>query len=470
MNPKISAFCNDALGHMDATATAQAIASGKVSVQEVTEAAIKRAEAVNPQLNALVIKTYDQARNQQQLKKGGIFYGVPAAVKDNDHIAGLPTQKGTGAFVAPKARKNSAFVNQFLSSGLSCLGKTSLPEFGLICSTENEKWGVTRNPWNPDYTTGGSSSGSAALVAAGVVPIATANDGAGSIRIPASCCGLVGLKPSRSRLLPLEGSELIPLQIVHQGVLSRSVRDTANFFYAAEQFYRNRSLPAIGQVQHPTGKKLKFVFFEYPSAAKAGHLDADTQRVQDETAALLRALGHQINYVPLPVDVDEMASHYLHYYGFLAYMMSHWGRLSVQAKVDKSQLEPFTLGLAREFRAKPFRLASTIKTLRETGRRTEELFRDYDVVVTPVTAHRTPPIGHFSVSLPYEQISRRAVEYAAFCGLQNVTGSPAISLPLGTDGNGLPMGVQFSSKFGEDKLLLELAFELEEAKPWKLLG
>jgi amidase len=98
------------------------------------------------------------------------------------------------------------------------------------------------------------------------------------------------------------------------------------------------------------------------------------------------------------------------------------------------------------------------------------LFRDYDVVVTPVTAHRTPPIGHFSVSLPYEQISRRAVEYAAFCGLQNVTGSPAISLPLGTDGNGLPMGVQFSSKFGEDKLLLELAFELEEAKPWKLLG
>lgn len=205
---------------MDAVGIAEAIAAKKVSAAEAIEAAIHRAEAVNGELNAIVLRTYADARNLERLARGGALYGVPSFIKDNDSIQGYPTQLGTGAFTARKAKKNSRYVNQFLSTGVSCLGKSTMPEFGFMCSTENERWGITRNPWNTDYTAGGSSSGSAALVASGVVPIATANDGAGSIRIPAACCGLVGLKPSRHRLMPLEGSNLLPLQIVYEGVLT----------------------------------------------------------------------------------------------------------------------------------------------------------------------------------------------------------------------------------------------------------
>ena len=216
MGKKISAFTNDALGNLDAVGVAEAIAKKQVTVQEVTEAAIARAETANIDLNAIVIKTYDDARNYNALKKDGALYGVPSFIKDNENIKGYPTQLGTGSFTSKIAKKNSRFVNQFHSTGANSLGKSTLPEFGLICSTENERWGITRNPWNTDYTTGGSSSGSAALVASGVVPIATANDGAGSIRIPAACCGLVGLKPTRHRLVPMDGSELMPLQIVYE--------------------------------------------------------------------------------------------------------------------------------------------------------------------------------------------------------------------------------------------------------------
>jgi amidase len=470
MGKKINAFADDALGKMDAVGVAEAIASGKVSVQEVTEAAIARAEKVNEALNAIVLKTYDDARNYKALAKEGVFYGVPSFIKDNDNIRGYPTQLGTGAFSAKKAKQNSRFVNQFLSTGVSYLGKSTLPEFGLICSTENEKWGITRNPWNTDYTTGGSSSGSAALVASGVVPIATANDGAGSIRIPAACCGLVGLKPSRRRLVPMDGSQLMPLQIVYQGVLTRSVRDTAAFYAAAEKFYKNPRLHEIGHVKHASKQRLRIVFFENPAKGKLGHQDADTYRTQMETAALLQSLGHTVEQVPVPIDIDAMSEHYLNYYGFLAYMVSHWGQVVVQAKVDHGQLEPFTLGLSRQFKTNALQTPRSIRLLRKTARDAEQLFEKYDVMMSPVVSHTTPKIGHFSTELPYEVISRRAIEYASYAGLQNVSGAPAISLPLGTAGNGMPLGVHFTAPFGLDKRLLELAYELETAKPWPLVG
>lgn len=469
MGKRINAFSDDALGKLDAVGIAKAIKEGKVSIQEVTEAAIARSEKVNGELNAIAIKTYDDARKTAQLVKEGEFYGVPSFIKDNDHIAGYPTQLGTGAFSAKKAKKNSRFVNQFLSTGVSYLGKSTMPEFGLICSTENEKWGITRNPWNIDFTTGGSSSGSAALVASGVVPIATANDGAGSIRIPAACCGLVGLKPSRHRLMPMDGSELMPLQIVYQGVLTRTVRDTAAFFHAAEKFYRHPRLPHIGHVKHASKQRLRIAFFENPPAGKGGHQDEDTYRTQVETAQLLQQLGHTVEQLPIPIDVDTMTDHYLNYYGFLAYMVSHWGKLVVQAKVDHGQLEPFTLGLARKFKTNALQLPRSIRTLRKTGTDTEKLFEKYDVLMTPVVTHNTPQIGYFSVQLPYEEISRRAVDFATYCGLQNITGSPAISLPLGINENDMPVGVQFSASYGNDRRLLELAYELEEAKPWRML-
>ncbi len=469
MSKQISAFTNDALGNLDAVGVAEAIAKKQVTVQEVTEAAIARAEKVNGELNAIVIKTYDDARNYNTLAKDGALYGVPAFIKDNENIKGYPTQLGTGSFTSKIAKKNSRFVNQFHSTGTNSLGKSTLPEFGLICSTENERWGITRNPWNTDYTTGGSSSGSGALVASGVVPIASANDGAGSIRIPAACCGLVGLKPTRHRLVPMDGSELMPLQIVYEGVLTRSVRDTAAFFAAAEKFYKNPKLPQLGHVTQASKKKLRIVFFENPAAGKGAHQDAETYRVQLETAALLQSKGHTVEQLPLPIDIEAMTNHYLMYYGFLAYMISHHGRLVLGTKVNHEVLEPFTLGLSKKFKDNKLKLPRSIKTLRQVGADTEKLFDTYDIIMTPVLAHTTPQIGHFSPNLSYEEVSKRAVEFATYCGLQNITGAPAISLPMGKTENGMHVAVQFCAPFGLDQRLLELAYEVEEAKPWKLL-
>ena len=469
MGKRISAFTDDALGKMDATGVAEAIAKKEISVEEATEAAISRAEKVNGELNAIAVNAFDEARQYDNLVKEGTFYGVPTFIKDNDNVTGYPTQLGTLAFSSRIAKRNSRFVNQFLSTGVRFLGKSTLPEFGLICSTENDKWGITRNPWNTDYTTGGSSSGSAALVASGVVPIATANDGAGSTRIPAACCGLVGLKPSRHRLVPMDGSQLMPLRIVYEGVLTRTVRDTAAFYAAAEKFHSDRRLPAMGHVKHASDKRLKIAFFENLAPGKAGRQDEDTYRTQLEAAKLLESLGHKVDQLPVPVDIDAMSDHYLNYYGFLAYVVSHWGGLIHNAKVDHGELEPFTLGLSKKFKTNALQTPRSIRMLRQVGRDVEQLFSQYDVIMSPVVSHKTPKIGYFSPHLSYEEISKRAVEYASYAGLQNITGAPAISLPMGIAADDMPVGIQLTAPLGQDARLLELAYELEEAKPWRFL-
>jgi amidase len=470
MGKLISAFSDDALGNMDAVAVAEAIAAKKITVQEATEAAIARAEKVDGALNAIVLKTYDDARNNNSLNDKGLLYGVPSFIKDNENIKGYPTQKGTGAFKARVEKKNSKYVNQFLSTGVNCLGKSTLPEFGFICSTENERWGITRNPWDTDYTTGGSSSGSAALVASGVVPIAIANDGAGSTRIPASCCGLVGLKPTRARLLPMHGTETLPVNIVYSGVVTRSVRDTAAYYAAAEQFYCNKKLPAIGHVQAPLSKRLRIAFFENLPEGQQGHMDADTFRVQLETAKLLESLGHKVDMIKVPLDIDALTVHYLNYYGFLSYMTNKFGRLVLGSKVDKSLLEPFTVGLMNTFGSNKMMLPKSLRILKKAAAETEaELEKDYDLVMTCVTTITTPKIGYFAPTIDYNEIAKRAAAFATFLPLFNISGSPAISLPLGEASNGMPVGVQFAAPHGQDKLLLELALELEAAKPWKFI-
>jgi amidase len=469
MGKMISAYTNDALGTLDAVGVAEAIASGQISAKEAAEAAIARAEKVDADLGAIVFKTYDMARDRANAAPTGDLGGVPTFIKDNEMVKGVPTQFGTKAFRSKPAKKNSRFVEQFLSTGLNSLGKSTMPEFGLICSTENPNWGITRNPWNTDYTTGGSSSGSAAMVASGVVPIALANDGAGSTRIPASCCGLVGLKPTRDRLVNAEGVDSMPINIVFEGVLTRSVRDTAAFYAAAEKYFRNPSLPALGHVQHPNEKKLKIVFFENIAQGKAGHQDADTYNTMLSTAKLLESLGHTVDQVPFPFDIRELSADFLNYYGLFAYALKNFGGLFLDSKPDKKQLENFTNGLARQFRRNIFGISRSLKRLKTHCADAESLFGKYDLILTPVLAHSVPPIGHFSIDLSYEEVADRAVSFASFTGIQNVTGSPAISLPMGTCRNGLPIGAQFCAPYGQDKLLLELAYELEAAKPWSVI-
>lgn len=470
MSHIVNVFTNDALGTLDAVGIAEAIATKKVSVAEVTDAAIDRVTRANEKLGALVLETYRDARLSYRLAPGGLLHGVPALIKDTDDIRGYPTQMGTGAYRAPKAKRHSSFVKQFFSTGVNSLGKTTLPEFGLLCSTENHRWGITRNPWNTAYTTGGSSSGSGAMVASGAVPIATANDGAGSIRIPAACCGLVGLKPSRGRLISMDGTELMPINIVHQGVVTRTVRDTAAFYAAAERFYQNRKMPPMGHVKHAAKTRLRIAFLENPAPERAGHIDAETYQTQIETARLLESLGHHVEKIPLPFDVEEMTWHFLNYYGFLAYVVSHWGDYVYHAKIDKTQLETFTTGLASRFRRNLLEMPKSLAVLRQAARKSERLFKErHDVLMSPVGAQKTPKIGYFSPELAYDEICKRAADYAPYTGLHNVTGAPSISLPLGMDSDGMPVGVQFTAGMGNDRRLLELAYELEAARPWKMI-
>jgi amidase len=469
MSKYVSAFTNDAMGKLDAVGMAESIAAGKVSEREITAAAIARAEKVNEELNAIAVKAYDHAQKYKMPETKTLLSGVPTFIKDNEQVTGLPTQFGTLAFQSKPAKHTSRFVKQFLSTGLNYLGKSTMPEFGLICSTENPAWGITRNPWNTDYTTGGSSSGSAALVASGVVPIALANDGAGSIRIPASCCGLVGLKPTRDRLLNAEGVEIMPLNIVHEGVLTRTVRDTAAFFAEAEKYYQPKGMPPMGYVQHANKKKLKIAFFENIAASKTGRQDEDTYATILKTADLLTSLGHQVEILPYPFEIDELTEPFLNYYGLMAFFLKNLGGIAFKSKLHKNKLENFTLGLSNQFKSNLFSLRKSIRKIKEAGAKAESHFEKYDLIMTPVLAHAVPPIGHFSPSLPYKDIAERAVTFAPFTGMQNITGSPGISLPLGTSATGLPIGVHFFAPFGHDARLLELAYELEEAQPWKFI-
>ena len=466
----VNAFCDDALGTLDAVGVAEAIASGKISAAEATEAAIQRAEKVNGELNAIVYKTYESARENARTKHAGLLSGVPTFIKDNEPVKGIPTQLGTLAFKAKPAKKNGKYVNQFLSTGLNSLGKSTMPEFGFICSTENPKWGITRNPWNTDYTPGGSSSGSAAMVTSGVVPIAVANDGAGSTRIPASCCGLIGLKPSRGRLMNAEGTDILPVNIVYEGVLTRSVRDTAAFYAAAEKYHRNRALPELGNITHAGQKRLKIVFFDNIPDGKLGHQDEATYNTQLTTAKLLSSLGHEVDHLAFPpFDISALSTDFLNYYGMLAFALSSMGRLVLDSKPDMSQLEPFTLGLSNQFKRNFMGIRKSIKRLQAAGRTMEAYFDKYDIIMTPVLAHSVPPIGHFSPGLSYEEVSQRAVSFASFTGMQNISGSPAMSIPSGTSDEGLPIGMHFIAPFGQERRLIELAYEIEEAKPWKFV-
>ncbi|MEW5733443.1 MAG: amidase [Thermodesulfobacteriota bacterium] len=465
---RISAFCDDILAGMDAVEISRKIASGDIKASEAVGAAISRAEKVNPHLNAIVVDTFDDALADAGNPRSGLFHGVPSFIKDNDDVKGVPTRQGSRA-VSPKlATESSAFVQQFLSTGLIPLGKTSMPEFGLTATTEPLSSGPTRNPWNTDFSTGGSSGGSAALVAAGVVPIAHGNDGGGSIRIPAACCGLVGLKPSRDRLVNHEAAKFLPLNIVHQGVLTRTVRDTAYFFYAAEQFYKNPRLPEIGFVQHPGQKRLKIGLYTDSPFHEA--CDPEISEGVYSMARTCEDLGHTVEEITSPIT-RQMGDDFIVYWGMIAFMMKWPGGLMLGKSFDRSKVEPLTSGLSRHFIKKSYRLPFMPFVMMRFARLYHEILGDYDVLLSPVLGHEPPAIGVMGPDVPFELSLERLEKFVPFTPAQNVLGTPAISLPTGQQtANGLPVAIQFAAANGRESTLLELAYEMEEARPWPFIG
>lgn len=461
--PRVHAFGDDALGDLDAVALAEALRSGQLNRAEVLEAAIARAHAVNPALNALACAGFDQARAAAAARPStGFFAGVPTFIKDNVDVAGLPSRHGTDAWEPYPASGDSVVTRVLLDTGLIVLGKTQLSEFGFSAAAEHPRLGAVRNPWHPEHTAGASSSGSAAFVAAGVTPIAHANDGGGSIRIPAACTGLVGLKPSRGRL-PLDPElRRLPVGIVANGVLTRSVRDTAVWYREAERSFRNHTLPPIGDVSGPGRQRLKIAVTTRSMHRESG---PEVRDLTLKTAALLEELGHRVETLDeLPVHAGFQDDFVL-YWGFLSLAQVSAGRRVFGSSFDRSRLDALTMGLYRHTRRHIHRLPLAIARLRRLRRRSARFFADYDAVLMPTLADPPPPVG-FLAPTDYQQVIDRLVDWVAFTPLQNVTGDPAISLPVGQSANGLPVGMMLSADLGQESRLLELAYELEAARPW----
>src|SRR6478735_4299042 len=292
---RLHAFTDDALGDLDAVGLTEALGAGHVSIPEVIEAAISRTEQVAPALNAVAVDCFDRARAEAADPRGGFFAGVPTFLKDNVDLAGVPTMQGTDAFAPRPAKRDGDFARMFLATGLVPIGKTQLSEYGFSASAEHVRLGVVRSPWSTDHTAGASSAGTAALVAAGAVPLAHGNDGGGSIRIPAAVNGLVGLKPTRDRLAQDKMNRQMPVRIVADGVLTRSVRDTAAFLRESERVYRELRLPPVGDVTRPGRTRLRIAVHTAGIGREASPEAVDLTR---KTAALLEGLGHQVEEVP----------------------------------------------------------------------------------------------------------------------------------------------------------------------------
>lgn len=462
---RVSAFTDDALGDLDAVGIVESLQQGRVSRAELVEAAIARTEAVDPALNGVAYEAFDRARARAGGPRsyGGFFDGVPTYVKDNIAVRDMPTMHGTDAWDPRPADANGDFARAYLATGLVALGKTRLSEFGFSASAEHPRLGAVRNPWDPDHTAGASSSGSGAFVAAGVVPIAHANDGGGSIRIPASCNGLVGLKPSRGRLPLDRDMRQMPLRIVANGVVTRSVRDTAAFYREIERVHRNPKLPPIGDVTAPGTQRLRIAVCLHSIAREAGReVRGETMR----TATLLEGLGHRVTPIDNPIPGHFMDD-FLLYWAFLSFALVRGGRRTFGASFDRTRLDNLTLGLEAHAARNLHRLPVAITRLARTRRITARLAREHDVVLTPTLAESPPRIGHLDPTADYRQIIDRLVDWVAFTPLQNATGDPAMSLPLGVSDRGLPIGMMFASTVGQETRLLELAYELELAHPWR---
>ena len=459
---RVHAFGDDALGEYDAVGLVAALKAGSVSIPEVVEAAVARAERVNPELNAIAHVAFERARAEAAAPRPGFFAGVPTFVKDNVDVAGMPTQQGSDAFVSPVKQADGDFARMYLATGLIPLGKTQLSEFGFSASAEHPRLGPVRNPWHVEYTAGASSSGSAALVAAGVVPLAHANDGGGAIRIPAAVNGLVGLKPTRDRLAQDKMMRQMPVRIVADGVVTRSVRDTAAFLREAERVYRNLKLPPIGDLTRPGRARRRI-------AVVTRSLNTDSAPVVVEetlkTAALLEGLGHIVEEIEPPVPAS-FPDDFLLYWSVLSLYLLRTGRITFGPTWDKTRVDNLSLGLARHCAANLHRFPAATRRLKRLSVDSERFFRDWDVVLTPTLATPTPRLGHLDPTQSFETVMDRLLEWVAFTPYHNATGDPAISLPLGRGADGLPLGMMFAAGAGREATLLELSYELERAAPW----
>lgn len=456
----------------DGLGLADLVKKKKVKPAELVEAAIERIERHNSQLNAVVFEAYDEARTKATTKLSGVFSGVPMLLKDIlGNKKGWPTRSGSHFVPAAPSPFDATLVSRFEAAGLVPLGKTNVPEFGLVPFTEPKLYGPARNPWNLDHSTGGSSGGSAAAVAAGIVPLAHANDGGGSIRIPASCCGLVGLKPTRGRnpLGPMLGDIFGGLVAEH--VVSRSVRDSAAALDATsgpEIGDPYAAPPSPGSYLAAIKKKPKKLRIAFTTKRlDGGAFDPECKAATEAAATLCEKLGHHVEEGMPQVPGDIGASFSAIWASGLATVVDLIAKAAGKTP-EREEFEGLTWSLyqfGKTITATQYQ--SCWVSLQGLSRQIAAWQQSYDAWITPVLA--TPPMRIGTLNFEETDLMKiwgPIASYVPFTALQNMTGQPAIGLPLGWSKSGLPIGVQFVGRFGEEHVLLQLAAQIEKAEPW----
>ena len=454
----ISAFKDDSLGTDDAVGISNKIKNGVFDLPTITRDAINRAKIVNPELNAIAAVDFDGAISRSEKTFHGNFSGVPTFIKDTDEVPGIPLYLGSRTLPGDTSSKLSEAAKQLIDTGLNYLGTTTTPEFGLTGTTESLRFGSTRNPWNLDYSTGGSSGGSAAMVASGVVPIAHANDGAGSIRIPASCCGLVGLKASRDRIKDKKVPGYLPANILHDGVVTRSVRDTWTFHAAIEEKAPAKGMPPIGNFTTNKCNNLRIAVVT--ETCKGAPCSGELIEATINVARQCESFGHKVKVLPNPFYAKFDDDFWL-LWAHIAFLIRYALGKEFSQKFDHRQLEKWAKYLIKHHWKNIHKIPMAFKRLRRFSAEYEKFFDDYDILLTPTLGTTVPKLGFFGPEVDGQAHWERIFEFLPFTKYQNISGGPAITLPCAIDANGLPIGIQLASRLGADRLVLELSLQLE---------
>lgn len=463
------------LDEHDAMGLAALVKQREVSPRELLDAAIARAEALDPRFAFMAQRFYDEAG--AAVAKGlpdGPFTGVPWLVKDlNTHIAGALSEGGSRFYKGNRATVTSELVRRHAKAGFVIFGKTTTPEFGLTGTTENKLTGATRNPWNPVHIAGGSSGGAAAAVAAGVIPAAHATDGGGSIRIPASCCGLFGLKPSRGRIPmgPLRTEGWGGLSSHH--AITRSVRDSAAIMDATHGVEPGSRYGApapadtfLSQVSKAP-RQLRIALMLQP--ASGAPIDPECLEAARAAARLCESLGHVVEEAAPKLDAARLgwASFAIMGPSVAADIADRSKLLGVTRGPDL--LEPITLSFAeygKTFSAMDYARANDV--FQAAAVTVGRFMERYDLILSPTLAAPPLQLGQINLSpdCGFEEWGQRVSAFSPFCQIANWTGQPAMSVPLAMSGQGLPIGVMFMGRYGEEAVLFRLAGQLERAAPW----
>src|SRR5512146_210308 len=466
---------HDEYSNYDGLGLAELVAKRAVTPLELVETAIERIERHNPTLNAVVYKGYDDARARA---KGdlpeGPFRGVPFLIKDlGMPVAGWPRSHGSKFARGVVDSEDGGLTRRYREAGVVPLGKTNTPEYGITGTTESALLGPCRNPWNPNHIAGGSSGGAAAAVAAGIVPLAHASDGLGSIRIPAACCGLVGLKVTRDRNPNMPDGFDYALGNVVDHVVTRTVRDSAAMLDAtgypepASPYPPPpKERPYLEEVARSPGRLRIAWSSETPSGRP---IEPEIQAALERTAALLKGLGHEV--IERGLGIDYRALYASRGPAAAANFAAGMDRLieMVGREPEPDELEPLTWATLKAGRRQTG--ADVMRSLQETrmlNRRTLAAFEDIDVYVCPVLGTPIPEIGYIDpVNLEPREVNRRQGRVFPFTPPFNYSGQPSMSLPLEQDASGLPIGMMFTAKYGDEATLFRLAGQLEKEAPWK---